>query len=59
YYPNIFKEALTIILYKLEKSNYNYPKLYYPITLLNTIDKVIEVVITTYLSYTIEIFLLL
>ncbi|KAK7508819.1 hypothetical protein IWZ03DRAFT_295111, partial [Phyllosticta citriasiana] len=59
YYPNIFKEVLTIILYKLEKSNYNYPKLYRPINLLNTIGKVIEVVITTRLSYAIETFLLL
>ena len=42
YHPRAFKEAHTITLKKLGKSDYTTPKAYRPIALLNTMGKILE-----------------
>ena len=43
--PDHFKNACTVILKKLGKSDYTNPSAYRPIALLNTLEKVLEAVI--------------
>ena len=50
YYPRRFKEVNTIILKKLKKANYSEPKLYRPIALLDTVGKILEIIILKRLS---------
>ena len=42
HYPQQFKEAYTITLWKLEKPKYSDPGAWRPIALLSTIGKVVE-----------------
>ncbi len=52
YYPEHFRESVIIILRKLGGNrNYTNPKTYRPISLLNTIDKIIDVIIAATISY--------
>ena len=46
YHPRPFKEANTIILKKLQKTDYSEPKAYRPIALLDTLRKALEAVIS-------------
>ena len=46
YHPRPFKKANTIILKKPQKSDYSEPKAYRPITLLDTLRKALEAVIS-------------
>ena len=47
YHPRPFKEANTIILKKLQKTDYSEPKAYRLIALLDTLRKALEAVIST------------
>ena len=50
YYPKLFKKANIVILKKLNKSNYLESKAYRPITLLDTLGKALEIVISRRLA---------
>lgn len=52
YYPLHFKESIVVILHKPEGAkDYTSPKSYRPISLLNTLEKIIEAVLATRISY--------
>ena len=55
HFPSIYKKTLTVALHKPNKPDYTKPNAYRPITLENTIGKVMESIITESLSYLIEI----
>ena len=59
YHPKIFKEADTVVLKKLEKSDYILPKIYRPMALLITLGKVLESLLNSRLSRITEIYDLL
>jgi hypothetical protein len=51
YFPQHFRQSITVVLRKPEKEDYSQPKAYRPIALLNTIGKALEAVIGTRLMY--------
>ena len=51
YWPSHFKTSITIVTPKPNKKLYNFPKLFRPIILLNTIGKLIEKVIGKHLQF--------
>ena len=59
YYPEHFQKSTTVVLRKPGKLDYADPKAYRPIALLNTIGKALEAVITTRISYMVEVYSLL
>ena len=59
YCLSLFKDSLIVVLRKPSKAIYKEPKLYYPITLLDTLGKVIDTIITRRLVYIAERYLLL
>lgn len=59
YCPKHFRESIIVILRKSNKDDYFLPKSYRPIALLNTIEKVLESIIATRLSYIAEEYKLL
>ncbi|KAJ5481378.1 reverse transcriptase [Penicillium sp. IBT 31633x] len=54
YCASHFRESTTVILRKPGKSDYTIPKSYRPITLLSTLEKALESVLATRLSYLVE-----
>jgi len=46
--------VITTVLRKIKKNNYTEPKLFKPITLLYTLGKALEKVITIYINYLIK-----
>ncbi len=50
YHPRHFKEASTVILKKPKKTDYSEPKSYRPITLLDTLGKALEAIISRKLN---------
>jgi hypothetical protein len=59
YCPAHFRNCTTVVLRKPGKDNYNIPKAYRPIALLNTISKVMDAIIARRLSYLVETHLVL
>jgi hypothetical protein len=59
YFPTPFKTTTTVVLQKPMKPDYTKPNAYQPITLENTIGKVLESVIADVLSYLTEFYELL
>ena len=53
HWPNYFKLSFTIIISKPNKMLYNQPKAFRPIVLLNTLEKLIEKVITERIQFTV------
>ena len=53
YWPNYFKILSTIIILKPNKTSYDQPKAFWPIILLNTLEKLIEKVIAERLQFTV------
>ena len=49
YYPKFKRVIITIILYKEGKANYLFLGSYYPITLKNTLSKILKRVIVDYI----------
>jgi hypothetical protein len=49
YWPTHFKESVSVIIPKLGKPSYSTPKSFWPIVLLNTLGKLIEKMISTWL----------
>ena len=49
--PNHFKRSTIVVTSKPNKQLYNHPKSFHPIVLLNTLDKLIEKVITKRLQF--------
>lgn len=59
HYPNQWKQAHIIVLRKPGKPNYTEPGAYQPISLLNTLGKILEAVMAWRLSYWVEAYKLL
>ena len=59
YCPQHFRDSITISLRKPDKPDYQVPKAYRPIALLNTIGKALESIIATRLSWAAEAYELL
>lgn len=59
YCPEHFRKSITIVLRKANKANYEDPKSYRPIALLNTIGKILEAILANRLSYCVERYQLL
>lgn len=62
YYPCHFKKSITIILQKpsgKESRDYTFTKSYRPIALLNTLEKALESILATCISYLVETYGLL
>lgn len=59
YYPRHFRNSITISLRKPGKPDYHIPKAYRPIALLNTLEKTLDSIIATRLSWAAETFELL
>ena len=59
YCPQHFRRSTTVVLRKPGKDNYIVPKSYRPIVLLNTIDKAMESIVASYISYLVEKYALL
>jgi hypothetical protein len=53
-HPKQWKEATTILLRKPRKSDYSNPSAYRPITLLNTLKKVLEAIIARRIRYAVK-----
>jgi hypothetical protein len=51
YWPTHFKESVSVIIPKPGKPSYSTPKLFQPIVLLNTLGKLIEKIISTWLQF--------
>jgi hypothetical protein len=51
YWPSHFKESVSVIIPKLGKPSYSTPKSFQPIVLLNTLGKLIEKMISTWLQF--------
>jgi hypothetical protein len=51
YWPTHFKESVSVIIPKLGKPSYSTPKSFRPIVLLNTLGKLIEKMISTWLQF--------
>ena len=51
YWPSHFKRSTIIVISKPNKKSYNLPKVFRPIVLLNTVDKLIEKVIRERLQF--------
>src|SRR5437667_6298884 len=56
HFPRSYKETTTLVLRKPNKPNYTKPNAYCPIALENTIGKVLESIMTEYISYLCETF---
>src|SRR5437762_1275042 len=56
HFPRPYKETTTLILHKQNKPNYTKPNAYHPITLENTMGKVLESIMTEHISYLCETF---
>lgn len=56
YYPQHFRNSITVSFRKKGKDNYQVPKAYRPIALLNTLGKALEAVISTRLGWAAETF---
>ena len=54
YHPQAFRDSTTVTLQKLGKADYRDPKVWYPITLLNTLGKALEVVVVGRIRYVAE-----
>lgn len=54
-YLNVFKQFITVILWKFNKSDYQQTKMYRSVTLLNTLKKALKLIITQRISYMTEI----
>ena len=50
YHPNAWKRATTLVLRKPNKEDYTTPKAYRPIALLNSMGKILELIIARRLS---------
>jgi hypothetical protein len=59
YYPNQWKRARIVIIRKDGKPDYSDPEVYRPISLLNTLGKLLEAVMAKRLSYYAETYRLL
>jgi hypothetical protein len=59
YFPKAFKHTTTIVLRKPGKSDYTKAKAYRPLALENTLDKVMESIMTEIMSHLIETYQLL
>ena len=59
HFPTIFKESMTIVLRKPNKSDYTKVKAYRPVALENTLGKVMESVVTEIICYLTETYELL
>lgn len=59
YHPMQWKQAIIIILRKPNKPDYSIPGAYRPISLLNTLGKLLEAVMARRLSYYAETYSLL
>ena len=59
YYPRHFRNSITISLRKPGKLDYHIPKAYRPIALLKTLEKTLDSIIATRLSWAAETFELL
>ncbi|KAJ3560528.1 hypothetical protein NPX13_g9271 [Xylaria arbuscula] len=57
--PEHFRKSTTVVLRKPGKDNYTVPKAYRPIALLNTIGKIMDVIIAKRISYMAETYQLL
>jgi len=58
-HPDAFKKVMTVILRKEGNRDYLSPKIYKLITLLNTLGKALELVISNYLCFLVETYALL
>ncbi len=58
-YSDYFKRASTIILRKLSKADYFDSLAYYFIDLLNILEKILEIIIITYIRDLIKIYIFL
>ena len=56
HFPRPYKETTTLVLHQPNKPNYTKPNAYHPITLENTIGKVLESIMTKHISYLCETF---
>ena len=45
YCPKAFKKSITVVLQKPGKSDYTKPKAYKPVALMNTLSKIIDIVL--------------
>ena len=45
-YPGQWRESITCVFHKLGKAQYNIPKAYRPVALLNTVAKLLSVIVT-------------
>ena len=54
YYLLLFRDGLTVVLRKLGKETYKELKSYRPIALLNTLGKVIDIIIVRRIAYLAE-----
>jgi hypothetical protein len=58
--PTHFQRSITVVLRKAgEDRDYHMPKAYQPVALLNTLEKILELIIIKHLSYAIKIYSLL
>lgn len=53
-YYELWKKFTMVVLHKPEKLNYTVPKVFCPITLLNTLDKLLSAVVAERLTFTLE-----
>src|SRR5438046_6565173 len=56
HFPQSYRETIALVLHKPNKPNYTKPNTYHPITLENTIGKVLESIMTEHISYLCETF---
>jgi hypothetical protein len=54
HFPKPFRDSITVVLKKPGKLLYLTPKAYHPITLLNTLGKLLESIIATQIAYLVE-----
>src|SRR6266496_5809780 len=59
HFPQPYRETIALVLHKPNKPNYMKPNAYHPITLENTIGKVLESIMANHISYLCETFNLL
>ena len=59
YYPNTFKRSIIVALQKPEKSDYTEPKSYRLVALMNTLGKIMDIVLAKQIQHITEIYKLL